>query len=97
MSNASYVSESQTKISLLPSRLAMKRAALVLALMASVAGAGDFGHYYFTTGRYLQTTDDAYVKADSTINRAESLRLHRRGAGFRQRAGQGWPATGANR
>src|SRR6185369_11764378 len=23
--------------------------------------------YYLTTGRYLETTDDAYVKADSTI------------------------------
>ena len=32
-----------------------------------VAGAADFGHYYLTTGRYLETTDDAYVKADSTI------------------------------
>ena len=29
--------------------------------------AADFGHYYLTTGRYLETTDDAYVKADSTI------------------------------
>jgi membrane fusion protein (multidrug efflux system) len=32
-----------------------------------VAAAADFGHYYLTTGRYLETTDDAYVKADSTI------------------------------
>ncbi len=67
MSNVSYVSDSQTKVGPLPSRLAMKRAALVLALMTGVAGAADFGHYYFTTGRYLQTTDDAYIKADSTI------------------------------
>ncbi len=29
--------------------------------------AADFGYGYFTTGRYLETTDDAYVKADSTI------------------------------
>ena len=29
--------------------------------------AADFGHYYLTTGRYLETTDDAYVKANSTI------------------------------
>ncbi len=26
-----------------------------------------FGYGYLTTGRYLETTDDAYVKADSTI------------------------------
>jgi membrane fusion protein (multidrug efflux system) len=38
-----------------------------LALALGVAAAVDFGHYYFTTGRYLETTDDAYVKADSTI------------------------------
>ncbi len=32
-----------------------------------VAAAAGFGNYYLTTGRYLETTDDAYVKADSTI------------------------------
>jgi membrane fusion protein (multidrug efflux system) len=32
-----------------------------------VAGAADFGGHYLTVGRYLETTDDAYVKADSTI------------------------------
>ena len=29
--------------------------------------AADFGYGYFTTGRYLESTDDAYVKANSTI------------------------------
>ncbi len=28
---------------------------------------GLWGYNYFTTGQYVQTTDDAYVKADSTI------------------------------
>ncbi len=28
---------------------------------------GHFGYDYLTTGRYLESTDDAYVKADSTI------------------------------
>ena len=36
-------------------------------MVLGIAGAADFGHYYLTTGRYLETTDDAYVKADSTI------------------------------
>jgi membrane fusion protein (multidrug efflux system) len=45
----------------------IKRTALALALAVGVAGGTDFGHYYFTTGRYLESTDDAYVKADSTI------------------------------
>src|SRR5580692_1399756 len=67
MSSASYVTETTSKISLKPSRQAIRRAALALVLTLGVAGAADFGHYYFTTGRYLESTDDAYVKADSTI------------------------------
>jgi membrane fusion protein, multidrug efflux system len=63
MSNASYVSD----IGRLPSRKAIQRTALALALGLGVAGAADFGYGYLTTGRYLETTDDAYVKADSTI------------------------------
>jgi membrane fusion protein (multidrug efflux system) len=67
MSNASYVADTDTKIGLRPSRQAIKRAALALALTLGVVGAADFGYHYLTTGRYLETTDDAYVKADSTI------------------------------
>jgi membrane fusion protein (multidrug efflux system) len=67
MSNAHYVSDLSTKISHKPSRQAIKRAALALALALGVAAAADFGYGYLTTGRYLETTDDAYVKADSTI------------------------------
>ena len=67
MSNASYVADTTTRVGLRPSRQAIRRAALALALTLGVAGSAVFGHYYLTTGRYLQTTDDAYVKADSTI------------------------------
>src|SRR5438132_9091614 len=67
MSNVSYVSELSLKIGPRPSRQAIKRAALALALTLGAAGAADFGYHYLTTGRYLETTDDAYVKADSTI------------------------------
>src|SRR5438445_2707821 len=67
MSNASYVSDVTTEISLRPSRQAIKRGALALALSLGVAAAADFGYGYITSGRYLETTDDAYVKADSTI------------------------------
>ena len=49
MSNISYVSESQSKTSLRPSRQAIKRAALALAGALAVAGAADFGRYYLTT------------------------------------------------
>lgn len=67
MSNATYITETTDKVSLKPSRQAIKRAALALALTLGVAVAGDFGYDYLTTGRYLESTDDAYVKADSTI------------------------------
>ena len=67
MSTLSYASEQKAKTSLRPSRQAIKRAALALAAALGVAAAADFGHYYLTTGRYLETTDDAYVKANSTI------------------------------
>ena len=63
----SYVADVNTKMRIRLSRQAIKRAALVLALAAGVAGATDFGYGYLTTGRYLESTDDAYVKADSTI------------------------------
>src|SRR5882757_8519712 len=67
MSITSYVSDTKEKISFRPSRKAVKRAALALAVALGAAGAGHFGYGYLTTGRYLESTDDAYVKADSTI------------------------------
>ena len=67
MSTTSYVSDVQPKISLRPSQKAVKRAALAVAMALGAAGAAHFGYDYLTTGRYLETTDDAYVKADSTI------------------------------
>src|SRR3954468_14487378 len=67
MSTLTYASEQKAKASLRPSRQAIKRASLALAAALGVAAAVDFGYGYLTTGRYLESTDDAYVKADSTI------------------------------
>jgi membrane fusion protein, multidrug efflux system len=67
VADLSYASDLNTKTGFHPYRLAIRRAALGLALALGVAGAADFGYDYLTTGRYLQSTDDAYVKADSTI------------------------------
>jgi len=67
MSNASYVADTTKKIKLRPSRQAIKRAVLAFLAALGVAAAVHFGHYYLSIGRYLETTDDAYVKADSTI------------------------------
>jgi membrane fusion protein, multidrug efflux system len=44
-----------------------KRAIMVLALLAGTAAGAYYGYDYWTTGRFLVSTDDAYVKADSTI------------------------------
>jgi membrane fusion protein (multidrug efflux system) len=67
MSTLSYAAEQKEKIRLRPSRQAIRMAGLALALTAGVIAAADFGYGYLTTGRYLEATDDAYVKADSTI------------------------------
>ncbi|MGX4774096.1 HlyD family secretion protein [Bradyrhizobium guangdongense] len=67
MSDAAYAVETNDKISLRPSRRAIRRAAIGLALALGIAVTGDYGYDYLKTGRYLESTDDAYVKADSTI------------------------------
>jgi membrane fusion protein (multidrug efflux system) len=67
MSNASYAIEQKAKTSLIPSRQAVKRAALALAVSLGVAGIADVGYDYLTRWQYQETTDDAYVQADSTI------------------------------
>src|SRR5258708_17312521 len=43
---------------------------LLLALGVAVlliAAAGAYGRYYWTVARFFESTDDAYVEADSTI------------------------------
>jgi membrane fusion protein, multidrug efflux system len=67
MTDLTYATDIKEKNSLRPSRAVVKRAALGLALALGVTAAVDFGYGYLTTGRYLESTDDAYVKADSTI------------------------------
>jgi membrane fusion protein, multidrug efflux system len=45
----------------------LKRMALGLALLASVAAVSDYARYYWNEGRYLVSTDDAYVDAHSAL------------------------------
>jgi membrane fusion protein (multidrug efflux system) len=45
----------------------LKHAALGLALAAGIFAAADYGHYYWTTGRFLVSTDDAYVDVHSSL------------------------------
>ncbi|MBX4950139.1 membrane fusion protein (multidrug efflux system) [Rhizobium binae] len=44
----------------------VKRAVIAAALLAGAAFSGDFGYRYWTVGRFIESTDDAYVKADYT-------------------------------
>jgi membrane fusion protein, multidrug efflux system len=44
-----------------------KRAALGLALLAGLFAASDYARYYWTEGRYLVSTDDAYVDVHSAL------------------------------
>jgi membrane fusion protein (multidrug efflux system) len=67
MTVTAYVTDLPTKITFRPSRQTIRRAALAVVAAFGVAGAVHFGHDYWTVGRYLESTDDAYVKADSTI------------------------------
>ncbi|KAA1183782.1 HlyD family secretion protein [Rhizobium tropici] len=48
------------------SRKLVKRGILAAALLAGVAFGADFGYRYWTVGRFIESTDDAYVKADYT-------------------------------
>ncbi|BAR55509.1 multidrug resistance efflux pump [Bradyrhizobium diazoefficiens] len=65
---ATEITQDYSKVPLrVPIRDKLRRAALVLALLAGTAAVVYYGHDYWTNGRYLETTDDAYVKADSTI------------------------------
>lgn len=47
-------------------RKLVKRGFLIAALVAGVALGADFGYHYWTVGRFIESTDDAYVKADYT-------------------------------
>src|SRR6185437_6642552 len=66
MTDLSRTAHVPTKTRLPISGARLKQAALGLAVVAGIAGAADYGRYYWTTGRYLVSTDDAYVKADFT-------------------------------
>src|SRR5262245_23483143 len=50
-----------------PRHLSPRRLLLAGAAIVAIAGASNYGWYYWTTGRFEVSTDDAYVKADSTI------------------------------
>jgi membrane fusion protein, multidrug efflux system len=44
-----------------------KRLALTAVFLAALGGGSYYGHYYWTTGRFMVSTDDAYLGADMSI------------------------------
>jgi membrane fusion protein (multidrug efflux system) len=48
-------------------RLRLRPVLFALAGLALIAVAGWFGRYWWTTGRFLVSTDDAYLQADNVI------------------------------
>ncbi|MBV9237797.1 MAG: HlyD family secretion protein [Xanthobacteraceae bacterium] len=47
-------------------RKSLRRLALTAGLLAAVAGGGWYGDYWWTTGRFIESTDDAYVGGNVT-------------------------------
>src|SRR5262249_25026613 len=45
------------------SGFSLRKAAIAAVALLAIAGGGYYGRYWWTTGRYLVTTDDAYVGA----------------------------------
>ena len=52
---------------------AVGRIALVLGVLLVLAGGAWYGHYWWTTGRYLVSTDDAYVGAKNATLSAKVM------------------------
>ncbi|QCI68161.1 HlyD family secretion protein [Phreatobacter stygius] len=50
-----------------PAKSSRKRLVLALVAAAVIGAAGWFGYDWYVDGRFLVSTDDAYVKADTTV------------------------------
>jgi membrane fusion protein, multidrug efflux system len=70
MSILSYVAAigfSPTGLDHPPSKKVLKRTAAGIALVAGLAAAANLGHDYWKVGRFLQSTTNAYIRADYTV------------------------------
>jgi membrane fusion protein (multidrug efflux system) len=67
MSTVYYEAQGSLKAGVTAPRRTLKRVAVGLAVALATASAAKLTQEYLTSWRYLETTDDAYVKADSTI------------------------------
>ena len=81
----------------LPSKAALKRTALGVALVAALGFAGERGYDYWKVGRFQVSTDNAYVQADYTTVAPKISGYITEVLVERQRDGQGRPDPGAHR
>ena len=66
LSYAAAVGLSRSGLVHVPSKAALKRTAVGIALLAGLGVAGDLGYDYWKVGQYRVSTDNAYVQADYT-------------------------------
>ncbi len=66
LSYAAAVGLSRSGLVHMPSKTALKRSAVGIALLAGLGLAADFGYDYWKVGQFLVSTDNAYVQADYT-------------------------------
>ncbi|KQT52385.1 hemolysin D [Aureimonas sp. Leaf454] len=50
-----------------PKKSRVKKIVFLMILLAALGAGGSFGHGYWTEGRFLVSTDDAYIAADMSI------------------------------
>ena len=74
----------------------LRRLLIAGVATAVLAGGSWLGWNYWTVGRFLVSTDDAYVQADNTTIAPKNLGLSERSPGRRQRADGGGPSVGEN-
>jgi membrane fusion protein (multidrug efflux system) len=54
-------------VSVRPKRLSLRKAAILGVALLLGAGATQYGYHWWTVGRFIETTDDAYVGGDVTV------------------------------
>ena len=67
----------------------LKRLLLLTAAIAALVFIGLYAAHWWTAGRFIEETDDAYIGGDVTVIGAEGRGLHRRGDGQRQPESEG--------
>jgi membrane fusion protein (multidrug efflux system) len=60
------VNDESTSTKLVAGRISRKMGLIVMAAVVALAAGGWYGYHWLTVGRFIVSTDDAYVRADAT-------------------------------